>query len=52
MELTDKRIEEFATLYLGRFNKEINKTEAYEQGLKLMHLIRTIYKPLPQEYHQ
>lgn len=43
--LTDKKIEKFRQLYKNRFNKEISKKEAYESGMKLITLMKHIYKP-------
>lgn len=44
--LSDKRIEEFIELYKKRFGKEISKEEAYGNGIKLITLIKRIYKPI------
>lgn len=45
--LSDKAIEEFQRLYKQHFGKEISKQEAMEQGLKLIELMRIIYKSKP-----
>jgi hypothetical protein len=42
--LTDKQIEKFRELYKNRFNKEISREEAYESGMKLITLMKHIYK--------
>lgn len=51
--LSDEQITKFQTLYKKYFNKEINRKEAYEQGIKLVRLIELIYKPMTKkEYNQ
>jgi hypothetical protein len=51
MQLTDKDIENFRELYKKRFNKEISRQEALEQGTKLLTLMKAVYKPMTQEEH-
>lgn len=43
--LTDKEITKYQKIYKKRFGKEISKKDALEQGMKLITLIKTIYKP-------
>jgi len=51
MVLSDEQIEQFRKLYFRRFGKEISKEDAYEQGIKLIAMLKLIYKPMPlQEY--
>ena len=49
MELSDQHIAEFQTLYKNHFGKEISREEAYEKGIKLLRLIKLVYKPLTEE---
>ena len=51
MQLTDKDIKDFQELYRKRFNKEISRQEALEQGTKLLTLMKAVYKPMTQEEH-
>jgi hypothetical protein len=46
--LTQKDIEEFRTLYKNHFGKEISNAEAYEQGTRLLNMLRIVYKPIPK----
>ena len=45
MQLSDKQIEKFRLLYKKHFGIEIDNKEAYEQGTKLVQLMKIIYKP-------
>lgn len=47
--ISDKRITEYQAMYKKRFGKEISKEMAYEQGIKLITLMKHIYKPIPQK---
>ena len=47
--LSDKQVEEFQKLYKKHFGKDISKQEALESGIKLISLIKLIYKPMMQE---
>ena len=49
MQLTDQQIKKFQAIYKEEFNKEISKAEALEKGLRLVELIKVVYKPLPKE---
>lgn len=44
--LTDKQIKEFQDLFNKRFGYEISAEEACKRGMKLITLIKAIYKPL------
>ena len=51
MVLSDEQVEQFRQLYFKRYSKEISKEDAYEQGIKLIAMLKLIYKPMPlQEY--
>ncbi len=49
MVLSDADIERFQAIYRERFGKEINKQDAYEQGIALLRMLRAVYKPMTQE---
>ena len=44
--LTTEQVTKFQMLYKSRFGREINRSEAYEQGVKLMRLVELLYKPM------
>ncbi len=46
MILSDEQITRFQTLYKIRFDKEISREDAREQGMKLVNLMRLIYRPM------
>ena len=48
MILFDEQVIKFQQLYKNRFGKEIGKSEACEQGIKLMRLVELIYKPMTE----
>jgi len=48
MVLTDQEIAQFQILYKSRFNREISRAEALEKGMKLVNLIRLIYRPMTE----
>ncbi|MDD3284363.1 MAG: hypothetical protein PHZ07_02100 [Patescibacteria group bacterium] len=51
--LSDEQITKYQMLYKNRFGKDISREEAYEQGIKLIRLIKLVYKPMTQEeYNQ
>lgn len=44
--ITDTQIEKFRILYKTRFGSEISREEARERGLRLIALVKAIYKPI------
>ncbi len=51
--LSDEQITKYQTLYKNRFDREISREEAYEQGISLIRLVELIYKPMTEnEYKQ
>ena len=51
--ISDEQVKEFQILYKNRFGKEISRERAYEEGVKLIRLIKLIYKPMTErEYKQ
>ena len=46
MQLSDEHISSFKDLYLRVFGKEITKTESREKAIKLIRLMRVVYKPM------
>ena len=52
MVLSDEQVETFRRLYFKRFGKEISKEDAYEQGIKLISMLKLIYKPMELEEYE
>lgn len=53
MQLSDKQITDFQTLYKNRFGKEISRKQAREKGVKLIRLVELIYEPMTKtEYRK
>ena len=46
MHLTEEDITKFQRLYKKHFRVEISRTRAREEGIKLVRLMRLIYKPM------
>lgn len=49
MVLSGKHISSFQNLYKEEFGEDISQEEAYTQAVKLIDLVRSIYKPVTQE---
>ena len=52
MTLTDTQIEKFQLLHKKYFGVDITKEQALESGLKLVNLIRLVYRPLEKNYNE
>jgi hypothetical protein len=52
MKFTRKQIKDYQTLYNERYGVEISEEEAYEQGLKLVELVKFIFKPSEEKRHE
>jgi len=52
MHLTEEQITKFQILYQKHFGEEISREKAYEEGIKLVHLMKLIYKPMTKEDYQ
>ena len=50
--LSEKQIKKFQVLHKKRFGKEISRGEVLEQGIKLVHLMKLIYKPMNKREHK
>lgn len=50
--LSDEQITKFQILYKNRFGTEISREEAYEQGAKLIRLIRLVYEPITEKEYK
>lgn len=51
--MSDEMITEYQELVKKRFNREISREEALENGTKLLRLVELIYKPMTEaEYQQ
>ncbi len=49
MVLSDKNISGFQNLYKEEFREDISEEEAYAEAVKLIELVRAIYKPITKE---
>ena len=49
MELTDEQIAQFQKLYKQRFGKELCYEDAKDSGIRLIRLVKIIYKPITKE---
>ncbi|HOX10365.1 MAG TPA: hypothetical protein P5323_00170 [Candidatus Moranbacteria bacterium] len=46
---TSEQIEKFQTIYKNRFGIEISRDEAFEKGVRLVRLVKLIYKPMTKQ---
>ena len=46
MVISDEQLESFRKIYFEHYGKEISKEDAYEQAIKLVRMMRVIYKPM------
>ena len=49
ISLIEKDVAEFQDLYKKRFGKEIGYQEAYDGYMKLLMLMKAIYRPMTKE---
>lgn len=47
--LTKEQVKSYQALYKQRFGKELDRNEAYRQGVNLIRLIELVYKPISSE---
>ena len=52
MHLSDDHITQYQEIYKKNFGKEISKTDAYDQGMKLLRLMQLINKPISEEEYK
>ena len=50
--LSDEMITKYQGLVKKRFNREISREEALENGTKLLRLVELIYKPMTEEEYK
>jgi hypothetical protein len=50
--LSEEHITKFQKLYKEHFGEEISRAEALEKGIRLLHLIELIYKPITVEQYE
>jgi hypothetical protein len=46
MQLNDKNVSDFQKLYKELYNIGLSKGEAYDKGLRILNLVKLIYKPM------
>jgi hypothetical protein len=49
MVLTNDDIKKFQAIYLDQYGIEISEEDAYEQGIKLLTLVKLIHNPMTSE---
>lgn len=49
--VSEKELEKFKTIYKNRFGVELSNSDALEKAIKLLSLMKLIYRPMTeQEY--
>lgn len=46
MQFNDEELEEFQKLYKDRFGEEISKVQALQKAIKLVNLLKIVYRPI------
>jgi len=52
MRLSSEDIEKFKSLYKMLFGKEVSNEDAYEKGIKLLRLMKVIYRPMTEKQYR
>lgn len=47
--LSEESIKDFQKIYYEKYHERIDKQEALRMGLKLINLIKLVYRPIPKE---
>ncbi|MCX6740841.1 MAG: hypothetical protein NTY61_00360 [Candidatus Parcubacteria bacterium] len=50
--LSDEQIIKYQEMVRKRYNREISREEAIENGTKLLRLVELIYKPMTKEEYE
>jgi len=45
----EELVKSYKALYKKKFGKDLSDEEAFDQAMKLITLVKTVYKPLPDE---
>lgn len=46
--LSEEQITKYQQLIKKRFNRDISREKAYEEGVKLLRLVELVYKPITE----
>lgn len=46
MQLTNEQVAKFQAICKAKFDREISREQAYEQGVKLVSLMQLLYRPM------
>lgn len=49
MNVTEEDIQKFQSIYKQELGKEITKEEAYEKAIKLLLLLKLVYRPITKK---
>ena len=49
--ISKERLKEFKKIYKKRFGKNLSDQSALEKAIKLLRLVKIIYKPMTKEEH-
>ncbi len=53
MHLTDKQLTEFKALYKKHFGEELGQQDALDKAMKLLVMMKIVYKPITvEQYNQ
>ncbi|MDO8569477.1 MAG: hypothetical protein Q7R89_01705 [bacterium] len=52
MQISDIQLDKFITLYREKFGVELDRQSAYEKGVRLVQLMKTVYKPITKNDYE
>lgn len=52
MIISEEKITEYQKIYKKLYGKDISRQDAYEQGMKLVQMMKVIYHPMTEEEYE
>ena len=52
MQISDQQLAKFQALWEKRFNEKISKEKALEEGIKLINLVKIVYRPITKNQYK
>ena len=52
MNISEAQLTRFKVLYKQHFDEELSQKDAYEKALKLIRMMKLVYKPITREQYQ
>lgn len=52
MQITDTQLNKFIELYQKEFGVELDRESAYQKGLQVLQMMKSIYKPITKNDYE